>query len=158
MNPLLEKKFEVFSNLSDEEEGLILERYLLEGLESETLLEREMISKFLFYPYPGREPIRRVFNAAVKRNIQRIGNLAVGGWLKKYIETYENKERTPSTFFEFVRDNAEAKTLSKRDQKKLMRILRMYDYLLVEPIFELDDVRMNILKYPMYLDTAFRAP
>jgi len=157
MDPLLEKKFEVFSNLSDEEGGMIIERYLLEGLESETLFEHELLSKFLFYPYPGREPIRRVFNAAIKRNIQRIGNLTVGGWLKKYIEIYENQERTPSTFFEFVRNNAETKILNKRDQIRLMRIFRLYDYFLVEPIFELDDIRMNVLKYPLYLNEEIPA-
>jgi hypothetical protein len=152
MDPLLDKKIENFSNLSDEEGGRILEKYLLQSLESETLLEREMMAKFLVYPYSGREPIRKVFNLAVKRNEQKVGNFTVGEWLKKYVMTYGNVERTPNTFFEFVRDNAETKTLSKRDQTRLMRIFRMYDYLLVGPILELDDVRMNILRFPMYIN------
>ncbi|MFH0969021.1 MAG: hypothetical protein V1804_00770 [Patescibacteria group bacterium] len=152
INNLLEKKFEGFSNLSDEECGRIIELYLLEGLESETLLEREMISKFLFFTYPGREPIRKNFNAAIKKNRQRIANLTIGEWLGRYIKTYEGKERTPNTFFEFVNSSPEIRALTKKDKIRLMRIFRMYDYLLVEPIFELDDIRMNILKFPMYLN------
>jgi len=152
MNALLAKKIEGFSNLSDEEGGIILEKYLLEGLESETLLESEMMAKFLVYPYTGREPIRKIFNSAIRRNKQIVGNKTVGEWLKKYGLTYNGKERDPNTFFEFVRDNAETRALSKRDQKRLMRIFRMYDYLLVDPIPGLDDIRMNILKFPMYLD------
>jgi len=152
INSLLEKKFEGFSSLSDEECGRIVEMYLLEGLESETLFERELIAKFLVYPYPGREPVRKIFNAAIKKNRQRIAGLAVGEWIGKYIKKYENKERTPNTFFEFVNNSPETRILSKKDQTKLMRIFRMYDYLLVEPIYELDDVRMNILRFPMYLN------
>ena len=152
MNSLLEKKIEGFSNLSNEEGGKILEKYLLEGLESETLLEREMITKFLAYPYSEREQIRKVFNLAIKKNKQVIAQKTVGEWLKKYGMTYDGKERNNNTFFEFVRDNAETKTLSKRDRTRLMRIYRMYDYLLVDPIPGLDDTRMSILKFPMYLD------
>ena len=152
MNPLLEKKFEGFSNLSDEECGKIIENYLLEGFESETLFEREIMAKFLAYTYSGREPIRKIFNTAIKKNKQRVANFTVGEWLEKYSKAYEGKERTPNTFFEFVNDNSEIKNLNKIDKIRLMRIFRMYDYLLVEPMPGLDDIRMNILRFPMYLN------
>jgi hypothetical protein len=152
INNLLEKKFEGFSNLSDEECGKIIELYLLEGLESDTLLEHEMMTKFIVCPYPGRELIRKIFNTAIKKNRQKIADFTVGEWLGKYIKRYENIERTPDTFFEFVNSSSEIKALPKKDKVRLMRIFRMYDYLLVEPISELDDIRMNILKFPMYLN------
>jgi len=152
MNLLLEKKFEGFSNLSDEECGKIIENYLLEGFESETLFEREMMAKFLAYTYSGREPIRKIFNTAIKKNKQRVANFTVGEWLEKYSKAYEGKERTPNTFFEFVNNNSEIKNLNKIDKIRLMRIFRMYDYLLVESMPGLDDIRMNILRFPMYLN------
>jgi hypothetical protein len=152
MNPLLEKKFEGFANLSDEECGIILEKYLLEGLESEVLFEREIITKFLAYPYPSRKLLGESFTLAVRRSKQIIGQKTVGEWLKKYSLAYANQERTPNTFFEFVKNDTEANILNKRNQISLMRILRMYDYLLLNPFFELDDIRMSIFKFPMYLD------
>jgi len=149
----LEEKLENFSSLSDQECVSIISGYLLEALESDVYIDWEIVTKFIVLPFPARNDLRKILNLALRSNRQMIGIFSIGQWIEKYRKTYENIERTPNTFFEFVSSDTEIKKLDRKSQIKLMRILRLYDYLLVEPINGLTDVVMKIIKFPMYVSS-----
>ena len=147
----LEEKVKKFADIPEEECVAILENNLLEALEAETFLEGEMISRFIFLAYPAREPLRKALSLAIRSNEQKIGPLSVKQWIDRYRKTYDNVERTPDTFFQFVSTDSEAQKLDKLNQRRLMRIFRMYDYLLSVPILGLTDTVMQILRFPLYI-------
>ncbi len=148
----LEEKIYNFSRLPDQECALIIQNNLLESLESDTYIDWDMVAKFIMTSYADRELLRKLFNSAIRKNIQKIGDFTIGEWIRKYQDQYINKERNPNTFFEYVSNNQEVKKLSKRDQLILARILRIYDYLLVIPIIDLEGPVYNILRFAMRLD------
>lgn len=153
-NPSIREKLENFSRLSDEECALIIRDYLLEALESDIYFDWEVVSKFMSIPYEIRDRLCSLFNSSIKRNNQRIGTCTVSEWIKKYQDQYINKERNPNTFFEYVSNSPEIKKLSKTNQIKLARIFRMYDYLFIVPVFDLEGPVFNILRFPMELASA----
>ncbi|MDD5489057.1 MAG: hypothetical protein PHP25_00040 [Candidatus Moranbacteria bacterium] len=139
LNPLVEKKIENFSGLSDQECAAIVQNYLLETLDSETNFEWELLTKFIEKPYELREPLCTLFNSAVRHNQQILGERSVSEWIDIYRVTYNERERGPGTFFEFVSGSNSAKLLSQKEQVKLMRILRIFDYLFIEPFFDVEE-------------------
>ena len=151
LNP--QNKFENFHGLPDPECALIIERYLLQAIESDVYIEWEIVTKFLEAPYEMREAMSKLFNASLRRNLQSIGNLTISSWLNKYLNRFANIERSATSFFEFVMNDPDAKELSATEKIKLMRVLRMYDYLFVTPIFDLEDPPAEaLLQFPMYLN------
>lgn len=151
---LLSEKIKKFADVLDEECIAILKNNLLEALEDETFLEGEMITRFIALSYPDREPLRKKLNFAIRSNEQKIGSLSVKQWIDQYRQTYNNIERTPDTFFQFVSTNTETLKLDKINQRRLMRIFRIYDYLLSAPISGLTDTVMQILRFPLYIEST----
>lgn len=149
----LEKKFENFAHLPDQECALIIKDYFLEALKSDLYIDWELVAKFINTPYGGREALCQLFNSALKKNTQKIGNFTIGEWIRKYQDQYLNKERNPNTFFEYVSSNPEIKKLSKSEQLLIARTLRIYDYLLVIPIVDLEGPVESILKFAMRSNT-----
>lgn len=153
---LLERKFEDFSKLPDEECALIISDYFLEALENDMYFEWEIITKFITIPFEIRDPLCKIFNAALKKNSQKIGNLTVAEWLERYLDKYAFRERQLDTFFEFSKNDVEVKKLQPDDRIILMRILRIYDYLFVIPIFNLDQIQVvNMLKISLQTEADF---
>ena len=150
----LSEKIKKFADILDEECIVILKNNLLEALEDETFLEGEMITRFIALSYPDREPLRKKLNFAIRSNEQKIGPLSVEQWIDQYRQTYNNIERTPDTFFQFVSTNPETLKLDKINQRRLMRIFRIYDFLLSAPISGLTDTVMQILRFPLYIKSA----
>src|SRR4030042_5818336 len=138
-NIYLEKKLNNFSNISDEECASVIQNNLLESLESETYFEWQLISKFLSIGYEIRENLCKLFEGAIKRNQQIVGGAPINYWLRGYDDKTPFAKRGPSTFSEYVSQNPATKNLGKKDQLTLMRIFRIYDYLFVVPIFDLED-------------------
>lgn len=150
----LRNKIENFAKLPDQECALLVQSHLLESLEIEdpTYLEWEMLTKFINLEYFSRDELCKLFNYYLKRNLQQIAGIPVNVWLKRYLEKYAGIPREPDTFFRYSTDNPDMKALNEKDQIKLMRIFRLYDYLLVEPVSSLDDIAAtNITRFPMYL-------
>lgn len=152
MNQTLEEKFENFSSLSNDECTFIISNYLVEAIESSVYIDWEIVSKFLTVPYLLREDLCKLFNSAIKKNQQKIGNLTVSEWIKLYTDNYAYKERTPNTFFDFVKNSEKTQELTKRNKIKLMRVLRIYDYLFIVPIFDMEGPVSSILRFPMWLE------
>ena len=70
---LLEKKFEDFAHLPDQECASIIQDYFLEALKSNIYIDWEIVAKFINTPYGARETLCRLFNSAIKKNNQKIG-------------------------------------------------------------------------------------
>ncbi|MDO8240585.1 MAG: hypothetical protein Q7T51_01175 [Candidatus Moranbacteria bacterium] len=151
--PLLsfQEKIKKFADIPNEECIAVLKNNLLEALEDETFLEGEMITRFVFLPYPARENLRKALNLAARSNEQMVGPASVNQWIDRYRKTYNNIERTSDTFFQFVSTDSETQKLDKINQRRLMRIFRMYDYLLSVTISGLTDTVMQILRFPIYI-------
>lgn len=143
------EKIANFSHLSDQECALLLRDHFLEGLESDTYIDWDIVGKFIMTPYADREALCRLFNAAVKKNIQKIGNSTISEWIKKYQDRYLGKERNDNTFFEYISSEPEVKKLPVSEQLMIGRVLRIYDYLLVIPISGLEGPVNNILRFAM---------
>ena len=144
-----QEKIENFPRLPDQECALIIQNYLLEALSSDTYIDWDIVTKFINTPYAGREVLCKLFNSAIRKNTQKIGAFTVGEWIKKYQEQYKNRERNENTFFEYIKNSSEVKSLPERNQLFLARVLRIYDYLLVYPIIDLDGPVSNILRFAM---------
>jgi len=153
MNQTLREKFENFSSLSDDECAFIITNHLIEAIESDVYIDWEIVSKFMTVPYPMRENLCKLFNSAIKKNQQKIENYSISEWIKRYLDKFAYKERMLNTFFDFVKNSEETQSLSKKNKIKLMRVLRIYDYLLVVPIFDLEGPVSNILRFPMWLNS-----
>lgn len=152
INSSIEQKLNNYSTLSDQECALIIRSYLLEALESDTYFEWELVTKFLGLGYEIREPLRNFFDSVLRRNEQKIAGIAVKDWLQRYLVKNPLATRAPNTFFEFVANNPDTRILNGKDQVRLMRIFRMYDYLLVSPIFDMEDKAISsLLRFPMRL-------
>ncbi len=154
ISSILEQQIKNFSQLSNEECALIIKNNLLEALESDLYIDWEIVAKFIMTPYADREALCKILNSSIRKNIQLIGNFTISDWIRKYQDQYLGKERNPNTFFEYVNNNPEVKKLSKKDQLKLARILRIYDYLLVIPIADLDGPVSNILRFSMQSEST----
>jgi hypothetical protein len=150
----LKEKIENFSQLPEDDCALIIKNYLVEALESETYIDWELVTKFINTSYADREALCKLFNSAIKKNIQQIAGITIGNWIRKYQDQYQNKERNPDTFFEYVNNTPEIKRISKKDQLLLARVLRIYDYLLVIPIVDLEGPVLNILRFAMRSETT----
>ena len=158
-NIALQQKVENFSRLSDQECALFLQGHLLEALEIEdpTYLECEILAKFIGVEYSMREDLCKLFKYYLKRNVQVIAGVPVNVWLKRYLIKYAGIGRDPDTFFRYASTDPEIRKLSEKDQIKLMRIFRIYDYFLIEPIASMDDVAAeNIMRFPMYLSESLQ--
>jgi hypothetical protein len=163
MQPTLIEKIEKFSQLPDQDCAVIIQNYFLEALKSDTYIDWDLVTKFIATPYADREALCKLFNSAIKKNIQQIAGITIGDWIRKYQDQYQNKERNPDTFFEYVNNTPEIKRMPKKDQLLLARTLRIYDYLLVIPIDDLDGPVSNILRFAMRSEatpgeTTERAP
>lgn len=155
----LAEKLKIFSSLPDEECATILQDNLLEALaDNETYLEWELLTKFINLKFSAREPLSRLFYLSFVNNAQILGSHPVTEWIENYRQTYKNVERDPETFYKFVNTYPEAQKLNQRDRTLLMRILRIFDYFLLFPIFEIDDNMMRILKFPMYVNAGPTLP
>ncbi|KKR44153.1 MAG: hypothetical protein UX02_C0001G0204 [Candidatus Moranbacteria bacterium GW2011_GWC1_45_18] len=155
----MEKTLANFSRLSDQECGLLLQGHLLETLEVEdpTYLEWEVMNKFISVDYSARESLIRLLNFYLKKNTQNIGGMPVNVWLKRYLDKQRRTPREPNTFLEYSMNNPEIQRLNEKDQIRLMRIFRLYDYFLIEPIVDLDDTAVEyIMKFPMYLSQSLQ--
>src|SRR3989339_106863 len=158
-NEKMEKTLANFSRLSDQECGLLLQGHLLETLEVEdpTYLEWEVMNKFISVDYSARESLIRLLNFYLKKNTQNIGGMPVNVWLKRYLDKQRRTPREPNTFLEYSMNNPEIQRLNEKDQIRLMRIFRLYDYFLIEPIVDLDDTAVEyIMKFPMYLSQSLQ--
>jgi len=149
MQPNLTEKIENFAQLPDQECALIIQNNFLEALESESYVDWDIVTKFIVTPYADREALCKLLNSAIKKNIQQIAGVTIGDWIRKYQDKYLDKERNPETFFEYVQNNQEIKRIPKKDQLLIARVLRIYDYLLVIPIDDLDGPVSNILRFAM---------
>jgi hypothetical protein len=148
-----------FSKLSDQNCALLLQSRLLEALEIEdpTFLEWEMLAKFISVDYSLRDDLCKFLNYYLKRNSQNIAGIQVNVWLKKYLDKYARIPREPETFLRYATSNPEIKRLNEKDQIRLMRIFRLYDYLLVEPVPDLDCPQaINLMRFPMRLSKPLR--
>jgi hypothetical protein len=153
ISEIIDKKVDDFSRLPDQECASLISSQLLEALESELYLEWQIIAKFMAIPYELRDNLCDLFSSALKKNTEKLGGQAVNVWLKKYLDQYAFKERGLNTFFEFTSNSHEIKKLFKEDQLKLMRILRMYDYLFVTPPLDLEGLAVaNIFRFTMQGD------
>ncbi|MDI6778095.1 MAG: hypothetical protein QMD77_02790 [Patescibacteria group bacterium] len=151
---LSSKKTAGFSGLSDSVYLSIASNHLLEALSNNDYFEWNLVEKLLGLSRLARESFTRELSATVKKNKQRIAELSVSDWLKRYLDKYNNIERNPNTFFEYCSRTPKIQKLGRQDQIRLMRLFRMYDYLLVEPIQDLEYPVENILRFPMRLDSS----
>jgi hypothetical protein len=142
-------KIKIFSELSDQECAILLRDHFLEALESDTYIDWDIVTKFIVTSYSDREALCKFFNAAVKKNIQKIGPYTIGDWIRRYQDRYLGKERNPNTFFEYISNEPDVKKLSPYDRLLVARVLRIYDYLLVIPIGSLDGPVSSILRFAM---------
>ncbi len=151
---LLVTIFENYSRLPDEDCAFVLQNFLSEALESDTIFEWELAGKLMTLSDTARETFTKSLNKAIKGNLQPIGGKSVAAWILEYLKKYDGVARNPNTFFEFCSRAPEIKKLARRDQIKLMRILRMYDYFMVEPIMDLESPIDQIFRFPMRLDSS----
>lgn len=145
--------------LPDSECAIIIQNYLLESLDMEdpTYLELEMLAKFINIEYELREDLCKLFNQALKKNIQNIAGISINAWLKRYLEKYLRIPREPDTFLRYSLNDPKIRKLNEKDIIRLMRIFRLYDYLLVSPVFSIEDVQaVNIMHSPMFLSRPLR--
>ena len=137
---ILYEKIDTFSELSEPECVLILQNYLTEALKDEdSYFEWELISKIMGISYELRTGLVNHLRRAVEQNIGRINNVPIGDWIRKYNAAYPLAARNLNSFFEFSLDSGKIGSLNKQDAILLMRILRIYDYLLIVPPFDLED-------------------
>lgn len=149
-NEKMEKIVANFSNLSDQECAFIIQNNLLEALESDTYFEWELVTKFFSIGYEIREPLCKFFDSALKRNDQKIAGIAVKDWLHKYLVRSPVATKRLNAFLDFVVSNPEIKMLGEKDRIRLMRIFRIYDYILISPVFDMEDnATTSIFRFPM---------
>jgi hypothetical protein len=155
----LQIKIEKFSKLSDQDCAFVIERYLLESLEMEdpTYIEWEVLTKFINIDYTLREDLCKLFNFSLKRNLQKIAGIPINAWLKQYLDKYARIPREPETFLRYATSNPEIQKLNEKDQIRLIRIFRLYDYLLVEPVPDLDSPQaVSLTRFPMRLSKSLK--
>ena len=140
-----------FSLLSDSntECALIVQNHLVEVLGNEdSYFEWELISKIMTIGYDIREPFINLLRKASERNMQIIANAPIGNWIREYNMKFPLATRNPDSFFEFAATDPRTRNMNDKDRISLMRVLRIYDYLLISPPFDIEDNAVSaILKY-----------
>ncbi|PIU78828.1 MAG: hypothetical protein COZ28_02285 [Candidatus Moranbacteria bacterium CG_4_10_14_3_um_filter_44_15] len=145
----ISKKIENFSSLSDTECALILQNHFVEALENEdSYFEWELVSKIMAIGYELREFLTNLLQKATERNMQIIANAPISNWIREYNLKFPLATRKPDSFFEFATHDPRVRNMNDKDRISLMRILRIYDYLLISPPFDMEDNAVSaILKY-----------
>ena len=149
LNNLLVKKIGNFSSLSDTECALIMQNHLIEALENkDSYFEWELVSKVMTIGYELREPLMALFRNALERNMQTISSAPIANWIRRYNLKFSTSTKKPDSFFEFLVNTKESGNINETDRISLMRILRIYDYLLLSPPFSMEDNAVSaVLKY-----------